>query len=39
MSLPNRVTLLVVTVFVLSGLMSFGIQRWAILPSFQALEK
>ncbi len=39
MSLQKKVTLIVVIVFILSGLMSFGVQRLAILPSFQALEK
>jgi sensor domain CHASE-containing protein len=39
MSLQKKVTLIVVIVFMLSGLMSFGIQRLAILPSFHALEE
>jgi sensor domain CHASE-containing protein len=39
MSLQRKVTLIVVIVFMLSGLMSFGVQRLAILPSFHALEE
>jgi hypothetical protein len=39
MSLQKKVTLIVVIVFMLSGLMSFGVQRLAILPSFHALEE
>jgi two-component system NtrC family sensor kinase len=39
MSLQKKVTLIVVVVFMFSGLMSFGVQRLAILPSFHALEE
>ena len=39
MSLQKKVTLIVVIVFMLSGLMSFGVQRLAILPSFHLLEE
>ena len=39
MSLQKKVTLIVVAVFILSGLMSFGVQRLTVLPSFNALEK
>ena len=38
MSLQKKVTLIVIIVFMLSGLMSFAVQRLAILPSFHALE-
>ena len=38
MSLQKKVTLIVVIVFMLSGLMSFAVQRLAILPSFHVLE-
>jgi sensor domain CHASE-containing protein len=39
MSLQKKVTLIVVIVFMLSGLMSFAVQRLAIMPSFHALEE
>ena len=39
MSLQRKVTLIVVIVFMLSGLMSLAVQRLAILPSFHALEE
>jgi sensor domain CHASE-containing protein len=39
MSLQKKVTLIVVIVFMLSGLMSLAVQRLAILPSFHALEE
>ena len=39
MSLQKKVTLIVIIVFMLSGLMSFAVQRLAILPSFHALEE
>jgi two-component system NtrC family sensor kinase len=39
MSLQKKVTLIVVIVFMLSGLMSFAVQRLTVLPSFHALEE
>ena len=39
MSLQKKVALIVVIVFMLSGLMSFAVQRLTVLPSFQALEE
>jgi sensor domain CHASE-containing protein len=39
MSLQKKVSLIVVIVFMLSGLMSFAVQRLTVLPSFQALEE
>jgi hypothetical protein len=39
MLLQGKVTLIVVIVFTLSALMSVGVQRWAILPSFHLPEK
>ena len=38
MSLQVKVTLIVVIVFILSALTSFGIQRLSVLPRFHELE-